>query len=76
VSFLAPTSATPWLTAPIPDGDHWFAAAIGLAGDDLRTAPTAALGDDAATVHVVWDDGARVSVTLPEVNRTPASPTP
>jgi hypothetical protein len=75
-TFLGRTSATPWLSAPLPGGDHWFAAAIGLAGDALETAPTAAVEDDAATVHVVWDDGARVSVTLPEVSRAPASPTP
>lgn len=75
-TFLGSTSATPWLSAPVPGADHWFAAAIGLAGDALETAPTAAVGDDAATVHVVWDDGARVSVTLPEVSRAPASPTP
>ena len=75
-TFLGPTSATPWLSAPVLDGDHWVAAAIGLAGDALETAPTAAVEDDVATVHVVWDDGARVSVTLPEVIRAPASPTP
>ena len=75
-TFLGPRMATPWLSAPLPGGEHWFVAAIGLAGDALETAPTAAVEDDAATVHVVWDDGARVSVTLPEVSRAPASPTP
>jgi hypothetical protein len=75
-TFLGPRSATPWLSAPLPDGERWFVVAIGLAGTALGTAPSAAVEDDAAIVHVVWDDGARVSVTLPEVSRAPASPTP
>ncbi|WP_448809017.1 DUF2264 domain-containing protein [Agromyces bauzanensis] len=71
-TFLGPATATPWVSAPMPDGEAWLAVAIGLAGVDLETAPTVAVGGDAATVHVVWDDGARVSVTLPEVHRVPA----
>ncbi|WP_448003494.1 DUF2264 domain-containing protein [Agromyces bauzanensis] len=75
-TFLGPVTATPWVSTPLPDGEPWLAVAIGLAGVDLETAPTVAVEDDAATVHVVWDDGARVSATLPEVSRAPASPAP
>ncbi|WP_156401727.1 DUF2264 domain-containing protein [Agromyces sp. Soil535] len=66
-TFLGPRTGTPWLTAPLPGDARWRIAAIGLAGVALGSAPTVAVPDDAPTALVVWDDGARVSVTLPEV---------
>jgi hypothetical protein len=66
-TFLGPRTGTPWLTAPMSPAPSWHIAAIGLARGALESAPTVALEGDGATVHVVWDDGARISVTLPEV---------
>lgn len=66
-TFLGARTGTPWLTAPAPAGAGWHIAAIGLARGALGSAPSVALDGDAATVHVVWDDGARISLTLPEV---------
>ncbi|RXZ68647.1 DUF2264 domain-containing protein [Agromyces albus] len=65
-TFLGPHSGTPWLAAPIPDDGGWLVAAIGLAGVTLGSAPTVAVSDDSATADVLWDDGARSAITLPE----------
>lgn len=66
-TFLGTRTGTPWLTAPVPADPGWRIAAIGLARGALGSAPSVDIQGDAATVHVVWDDGARTSVTLPEV---------
>ncbi|HZW40822.1 MAG TPA: hypothetical protein VFE99_00865, partial [Agromyces sp.] len=65
-TFLGARTGTPWLMAPMPADTSWHIAAIGLARDALGSAPTAAFEGDGATVHVVWDDDAHISVTLPE----------